>query len=192
MVARLQPLRIFQVVYVVMILAVGAVLSETFLHRKAWRWVTVFGLLAGIMLFVQRQTFPNSAHIELPWRAPQNQWEQAFAWVSKNTPKDALFALDAHYITNPGEDAQSFRGIAERSALPDYSKDGGRASILPELTSAWMRGETAQTGLSAQSDPQRIATLRPLGVSWVVLAQGAKTNFACAYANGTVKVCRLP
>ena len=192
LVARLQPLRIFQMVYVVMILMVGAMLAEWVLQRRAWRWVTAFTLLAGIMLFVQRQTFPDSSHIELPWRAPRNPWEQAFVWISKNTPKDALFALDAHYITSSGEDAQYFRAVAERSALPDYSKDGGKASIEPKLTSAWMTGETAQRGLSMESDAQRIAALKPLGVSWVVLKQGAETDFACAYANGMVKVCRLP
>lgn len=191
MVARLQPLRIFQVVYLVMILFVGATLAELVLQRRAWRWVTVFGLMAVLMMFVQRQTFPDSAHIELPWRAPENQWEQAFVWISKNTPKDALFALDAHYITSPGEDAQSFRGIAERSALPDYSKDGGRAAIQPGLTPAWLAGERAQMGLSTQTDAQRTAILRPMGVNWVVLTKRAKTDFACAYANGAVKVCRL-
>ncbi|MEO6910061.1 MAG: hypothetical protein ABI158_03975, partial [Edaphobacter sp.] len=191
-VARLQPLRIFQVVYVLMILTVGAAVAERVLQRHPLRWITAFVLLAGIMVFVQRETFPNSAHLELPSRAPQNQWEQAFVWISKNTPKDALFALDSHYISIPGEDAQSFRAIAERSALPDYSKDGGEASITPELTAAWMAGETAQTGLSTASDAQRIAALKPLSVTWVVLGRDSKTDFACAYQNQAVKVCRLP
>lgn len=192
MVARLQPLRIFQIVYVVMILMVGAALAVWVLQRRPLRWTIAFALLAGIMLFAQRQTFPNSAHIEMPWRAPQNQWEQAFVWISRNTPKDALFALDAHYITSPGEDAQSFRAIAERSALPDYSKDGGKASITPELTSAWMIGEDAQMRLSSVSDLQRVAKLRPLGVRWVVLERSAKTNFVCNFENRMVKVCSLP
>jgi hypothetical protein len=192
MVARLQPLRIFQTVYVVMILVLGASLAEWGLQRRPMRWITAFVLLASMMLFVQRQTFPNSAHIELPWRAPQNQWEQAFIWIEKNTPKDALFALDAHYITSPGEDAQSFRAIAERSALPDYSKDGGKASIVPALTPEWIAGEAAQSGLSVASDTRRVAVLRPLGVTWVVLQQDAKTDFECDYANRAVKVCRLP
>jgi len=192
LVARLQPLRIFQTVYVVMILAVGAALGEWVLRRKPVRWITAFSLLAGVMLFAQRQTFPDSAHLELPWRASQNQWEKAFVWISRNTPKDALFAMDAHYITSPGEDAQSFRAIAERSALPDYSKDGGKASIAPQLTAAWVAGETAQIDLNMKSDAERIAALRPLGVTWLVLQQNARTNFTCDYANRSVKVCRLP
>jgi hypothetical protein len=192
MVARLQPLRIFQIVYVVMILFLGAAMGERLLRRRFMRWLTIFGLLALTMLFAERQTFPSSPHLELPGRAPQNRWEQAFVWIRQNTPKDALFALDAHYITSPGEDAQSFRAIAERSALPDYSKDGGKASITPGLTSAWMAGVAAQMRLSEESDAQRIATLRPMGVTWIVLKRSSRTGFECDYANERVKVCRLP
>lgn len=192
MVARLQPLRMFQVVYVVMILIVGAAMAEWVLQRRPWRWGAVFALLAGVMLCAERQTFPNSAHLELPWTAPVNGWEQAFVWISRNTPKDAFFALDAHYITSSGEDAQSFRAIAERSMLPDYSKDGGEASITPDLTTEWITGEQAQTDLDRESDARRIAVLRPLGVTWVVLGRHSRTGFSCAYKNDAVKVCRLP
>jgi hypothetical protein len=192
MVARLQPLRIFQIVYIVMILAVGSTVAEWVLQRHWWRWAAMFSLLAGVMLFAQRRTFPDSAHLELPWTLPQNQWEQAFLWIRENTPKAALFALDAHYITSPGEDAQCFRAIAERSVLPDYSKDGGEASITPELTTAWHGGEIAQARIDIESDAQRGAALKPLGVTWVVLKRDAATGFDCAYANGAVKVCRLP
>ncbi len=191
-VARLQPLRIFQIVYIVMILAVGSAVAEWALQRHWWRWAAMFSLLAGVMLFAERRTFPDSAHLELPWTLPQNQWEQALLWIRQNTPKTALFALDAHYITSPGEDAQCFRTIAERSALPDYSKDGGEASITPTLTTAWQDGEIAQAGIDIESDAQRIAALKPLGVTWVVLKRDVATGFDCAYTNGAVKVCRLP
>ncbi len=62
-----------------------------------------------------------------------------------NTPKDAMFALDAQYITKPGEDAESFRAIAERSALPDFSKDGGVVTNKPELAVEWLEGQVAQS-----------------------------------------------
>jgi hypothetical protein len=196
LVARLQPLRVFQLVYVVMILAIGAKLAERVLQRRAVRWVVVFGMLATVMVAAERQTFPGSAHVELPaelrWHTQRNAWVQAFLWIRQNTPKDALLALDADYITKPGEDAQCFRAIAERSALPDYSKDGGEASITPELTGAWMEGEAAQSGLSDATDARRVAALKPLGVDWVVLERNAATAFVCDYANETVKVCRLP
>ena len=65
MVARLQPLRIFQLVYILMILAVGAFLGETLLRRKVSRWIVTFALLALVMLYAERYTFPNSAHFEV-------------------------------------------------------------------------------------------------------------------------------
>jgi hypothetical protein len=195
-VARLQPLRIFQLIYVVMILVVGAALGQRVLQRSAVRWVVALSLLAGVMVFAERQTYPGSARVELPgamrWNGPENPWEQAFVWISRNTPRDALFAVDAHYITRQGEDAQVFRAIAERSVLPDYSKDGGVVSNKPALTGEWMRGLTAQSRLSTENDAARIEALRPLGVGWVVLDRGAETGFRCGYANGVVKVCRMP
>jgi hypothetical protein len=195
-VARLQPLRIFQLVYVVMILVVGAGLGERVLQRSVARWVMVFSLLAGVMVFAERKTYSESARVELPgampWSAPENPWEQAFVWISGNTPRDALFALDSHYINLPGEDAQGFRAIAERSVLPDYSKDGGVVANKPALTEEWRQGVAAQAKLSTENDAARIEALRPLGVGWVVLDRGAATGFRCDYANGVVKVCRLP
>ncbi|MDW5266627.1 MULTISPECIES: hypothetical protein [Acidobacteriaceae] len=192
LVARLQPLRIMQIVYIVMILAVGSALAEWVLRRRFVLWAAALILMSGIMFSSERLTFPNSAHLEMPWTAPDNQWEQAFVWIRQNTPKTALFALDPHYITSAGEDAQCFRALAERSALPDYSKDGGEVSVTPELASAWEIGEIAQSRINSESDAQRMAALKPVGVDWIVLEEEAKTGFDCPYANSTVKVCRLP
>ncbi len=193
MVARLQPLRCFQVVYEIMILILGAQVGERWLKARPWRWASTLALCGGAMFFVQRSTFPASHHLELPWRAPTNRWEQAFLWVRDHTPNDALFALDARYITEEGgEDAQCFRAIAERDALPDYSKDGGEASIAPSLTPAWMNGQTAQTGLEGASDAERAARLEPLGATWIVLSASSQTAWACPYRNPSVAVCRLP
>jgi hypothetical protein len=150
-------------------------------------------LLGAIMFAFARSAFPASRHLEFPWTTPRNPWVQAFLWIRDNTPKDALFALDADYINAPSENAQCFRAIAERSSLPDYSKDGGEASIAPGLTTEWKAGQQAQQLLSAPTttDAMRIATLAPLGVSWLVLDARAATNLDCPYANATVKVCRL-
>jgi hypothetical protein len=193
LVARLQPMRVFQLIYIVMILFLGATLSK-WLGRRTLRWAGVFGALCAVMFFAERSTFPSSGHIELAetGEAPANGWVQAFVWIRANTPKNAMFALDADYITKPGEDAQSFRAIAERSALPDYSKDGGEAAITPALTEEWKAGQEAQTGLSERSDADRVAALAPKGVEWVVLKNNAVTSFACDYSNAAVKVCRLP
>jgi hypothetical protein len=192
LVARLQPLRAFQIVYLIMVLMLGAKLGESFLRQRVWRWAATLLLLGGIMVTTARSAYPHSSHIELPGIATSNQWAQAFLWIRDHTPKNALFALDADYINAPGEDAQCFRAIAERSALPDYSKDGGEASIAPELTTAWKQGQAAQQRLSQKTDAERLAALRPLSVSWVVLEASAATTFDCPYANAAVKVCRLP
>jgi len=199
LVARLQPLRIFQLVYVVMTLILGATLGERLLQRRPMRWVAAFSLLAGVMVATERWTFPASRHLELPdalvWSGAAgsgNQFEDAFVWVSRNTPKNAVFALDARYITRPGEDAQSFRAIAERSVLPDFAKDGGVVTNRPELAAAWLEGQVAQGELNTEPDVRRVAALRPLGVTWVVLERNAVTGFVCEYANAMVKVCRLP
>ncbi len=199
LVARMQPLRTFQLVYVVMILALGGVLGERVLRRRPIRWVVAFSLLAGAMVAAEQRTFPASKHLELPdalaWSAspePENSFERAFMWIGKNTPRDAVFAIDAQYITRAGEDAQSFRAIAERSVLPDYSKDGGVVTNKPELAIAWLQGQVAQAELDTEPDAKRLAALRPLGVTWVVLERNAATEFVCTYANVAVKVCRLP
>jgi hypothetical protein len=199
LVARMQPLRIFQVVYVVMTLVLGATLAERVLRRRPMRWVLVFSVLAAVMVMAERRTFPASKHLELPYALSGdelgdrgNPYQRAFAWIGRNTPRDAVFALDAQYITKPGEDAQSFRAIAERSALPDFSKDGGVVTLKPELAAEWLQGQVAQAELSTEPDARRIALLRALGVTWVVLEREAVTGFACVYANVAVKVCRLP
>jgi hypothetical protein len=203
LVARMQPLRIFQTVYVVMILVLGAALGERVLRRQAMRWVLVFSALAAAMVMAERRTFPASRHLELPnalaWGAgggvaanSGNPYERAFAWIGRNTPRDAVFAMDAQYITKEGEDAQSFRAIAERSVLADFSKDGGVVTNKPELAAEWLQGQVAQKELSARPDAERIAVLRPLGATWVVLEREALTGFVCGYANEAVKVCRLP
>ena len=203
LVARMQPLRIFQLAYIVMILVLGGLLGERMLQRRPMRWVVVFSLLAAVMMAAERRTFPASRHLELPAGLPwggavdsrmnsRNQFERAFVWISRNTPRDALFALDAQYISERGEDAQGFRAIAERSVLPDFSKDGGVVANEPELAAEWLRGEMAQAELNTEPDDRRIAKLRPLGVTWLMLGRDAVTGFVCEYANEAVKVCRLP
>ncbi len=192
LVARMQPLRCFQIVYLVMALLLGAWLGERILQAKSWRWIVFLASMGAIMFSVQRNIYPHSAHIEWPGTPPRNAWQQAFLWARDNTPPDALFALDAHYITQgPGEDAQCFRAIAERSALPDYSKDGGEASITPALTDDWLRGQSAQTNLETMPNTQRHTQLTPLHVTWIVLQTNSQTAWSCPYVNATVKLCRV-
>jgi hypothetical protein len=191
LVARMQPLRSYQMVYEIMILLLGAWIGERILAARAWRWALLFSVFGGLMFFVQRSTFPASTHLEMPWRTPRNPWVRAFLWARDNSASNDLFALDAHYITSDGEDAQTFRAIAERSAVPDYSKDGGEASITPDLTEPWVIGQAAQTNLDKEDDAARLTKLSGLGVNWVILRKDSVTNWSCPYANDTVKVCRM-
>jgi hypothetical protein len=152
---------------------------------------TVLIAFAGIMFAVQHNAFPASAHLELPHISNSNPWTQAFLWARDNTPRNALFAIDADYITTPGEDAQTFRATAQRSVLPDHSKDGGEAAITPALAGDWLLGATAQTNLSSLDDSTRDARLLAFGVTWIVLHGAAPTHHPCPYSNGVVKVCSL-
>jgi hypothetical protein len=190
-VARLQPLRVFQFIYLILLVILGGFVGAKFLKRKLWRWACLFVVSAGGMLVVQMQTFPHSTHLEFPWSRSDNGWQQAFLWIREHTPNDALFALDARYISATGEDSQNFRAMAERSALPDYSKDGGLAAIAPELAPQWSYGESVQTHLDRVSDSSRVDKLAPLAVSWIVLSSVAETDLPCPYKNESVKVCRM-
>ena len=213
LVARLQPLRIFLPIYAVMTLLLGATLTQltldarqrstSQLRRRTLASLPAITLsaLAAVMFYVQRHTFPASDHLELPSltadnpnsnaNPPRNPWTRAFVWARDNTPTDALFSLDAKYVNEDGEDAQTFRAIALRSALPDFSKDGGEAAITPALAALWQPAATAQSHLYALSDAERDARLRPLGATWIVLHSTVPTHHPCPYDNGTIKVCTL-
>ncbi len=192
LVARMQPLRALQLVYVILIVLGGALLGEHGLRRRAARWAGLIVLAGAPMMLAGRQTYANSDHFEWPGLSPRNPWQQAFLYARDHTSAQAVFALDAHYITQgPHEDAQCFRAMAEREVLPDYSKDGGEAAIAPDLTAAWRAGVDAQTGLDQESDEERGARLRPLGAGWVILQEPSPTRWTCLYRNGTVKVCRV-
>jgi hypothetical protein len=196
-VARLQPLRILLPVYALMALLLGLCMQQWLEGAHARLRVLApaicIGFIACIMCFVQRQTFRLSPHVELPWRAERtySPWAQAFLWARANTPRNALFALDAKYVNMDGEDAQTFRATSLRSALPDYSKDGGEAAITPALAETWQAASEAQQHLSMLDEATRAARLKPFHVTWTVLRSEASTALSCPYDNGTVKVCRL-
>ena len=199
-VARMQPLRAFLMIYAVMVLLLGASLQQGFerlasSERRVLRFAIIPMLFAGAlgMFAAQRSQFPASTHVELPWRLEQTQnpWVKAFLWCRDNTAEDALFALDAHYVTAAGEDAQTFRAIAQRSALPDFSKDGGEAAITPRLTEEWAAGYTAQLHLDDLPAAQIRAQLAPYPVNYVILRSSSPAVLSCPYDNGSLRVCKL-
>ena len=190
--ARLQVLRSFQIIYILFFLLLGSLIGQYVLGRRWWAWAAGFSAVAGLMFAVQLSLYPALKHLEWPWARTQNPWAQAFLWIRHNTPQDAYFALDPYYQQLPQEDTLGFRAMTERSVLPDWSKDGGVAAIDPALAQQWWNQVTQTKEFSRWNDQQRIQTLAPYGVDWVVLPASMATQFSCPYQNSAVRVCHLP
>jgi hypothetical protein len=189
--ARFQPMRSLHLVYILMFLFGGGLLGQLVLKRRAWRWIAVFVPLCSVMYGVQLQLFPTSPHIEWPMAAPGNDWLRCFDWIRRNTPTDAVFAIDPDYMLK--DDEHGFRVIAERSRLADAVKDSGAVTMFPELPSAthWLEQLNAQKNWSHFTDNDFRRLKRTYGVSWVVLQHPMITSFVCPYENQTLSVCRL-
>jgi hypothetical protein len=188
---RLQPMRAFQLIYIVFFLLLGGVLGEYLLKSRYWLWASLFaGIGVGIFL-VQRHDYAHSRHIEWPGATPVNPWVEAFLWVRQNTPQNAVFALDPFYIELPGEDQHGFRGIAQRSVLTDHFKDSGVVSLFPQLAPEWSREQQAQQNWNhfQLADFQRLAQRYP--VSWVILQGAPPKDLTCSYQNEAVVVCQI-
>src|SRR5262249_12813944 len=117
-----EPMRYLHLLYFLFFLLAGGLIGQYVLYRQIYIWLILFVLLSMGMFYAQREMYPASAHLEMPWTVPDNDWLQAFAWIHDNTSTDAFFALDPHYEKLPGEDYHGFRALAERSALADYEK----------------------------------------------------------------------
>jgi hypothetical protein len=190
--ARLQVLRSFQIIYILFFLLLGSLLGQYVLGRRWWAWAGGFTAIAALMFAVQLSLYPALKHLEWPWTRSQNPWAQAFLWIRHNTPQDAYFALDPYYQQLPQEDTLGFRAMTERSVMPDWNKDGGIAAIDPALAQPWWNQVTQMKGFSRWNDQQRIETLAPYGADWIVLPASTPTQFACPYQNSAVRVCHLP
>ncbi len=142
------------------------------------------------MFIVQDATWPGCARIEWPGAQPANPWQQAFLWIRDNTPKSAVFAFNPKLVYLPLEDEQGFRAIAERDHLAD-DKDAGIVAVQPQLADRWARQRNAALDVDRGTDAQRIAALKPLGATWLLLQPEAETMFLCPYENSVVRVCRM-
>ena len=189
--ARLQPLRSLHFLYIVMFVVMGGFLAEYVLKDRAWRWLLLFAPLSLGMLMGQRALFPASAHVEWPGAAPKNPWAQAFVWIRRNTPVDAVFAIDPEYMVLAGEDEIGFRCLAERSHLADGVKDNGVVSMFPALAEEWWAQVQAQTPWKSFGAEDFLRLKNAYGVSWVVLQQPGVARLDCPYQNSAVRVCRI-
>ncbi len=189
--ARLQPMRSFQLIYIVMFLMLGGLAGEYLLKEKAWRWLLLFVSVAIGMYGMDRSIYPASRHLELPWSRDANLWSQAFRWARHNTPEDAVFALPPRYMLLPGEDMHGFRAIAERSMLADWVKDSGVVSVFPQMAAAWWHDQQLTQGWDTYkaADFHALAARSP--VTWVMVQPRQAAGLDCPYHNAAVYACRL-
>ncbi len=190
--SALEPMRYLHLVYVFMALVGGAYLGRYVLKARIWRWAVFLLLANGGMCLAQRQLFPASEHLELPFTASASPWLQAFDWIKHHTPEDAYFALDPRYMAAPGEDFHSFRALAERSQLADAIKDTAVITKVPELGPAWKRQLEAQEGWPRfqLADFERLKA--EFGVDWVLVSYPQPAGLACPWHNDALTVCRVP
>jgi hypothetical protein len=190
--ARLQPLRSLHLLYMFLFVCMGGFLGEYVLKDRAWRWLALFVPLSIGMFAAQRSVFASSAHVEWPGLPAKNPWAQAFFWIRENTPIDAVFALDPHYMNLPGEDAIGFRCLARRSRLADAIKDNGVVSMFPPMAEKWWEQVQDQT-LWKDFQAADFGRLRKkYGLTWIVVQQPGVAGVECPYQNAAVRVCRLP
>jgi len=195
---RLQLLRSFHILYLLAVILLGGLAGELLLNRPGrasalYSRLAAFALFAAIaatMFYFQRDRYPFSANIEWPGESPSNPWQQTFLWIRANTPQDAIFAANPALVLLDGEDAQGFRATTERSLLAD-DKDEGVVLLYPRLAGQWAVQRNAQAELDRLSDADRVARLRPLGDTWLLLSSNAVTSFPCPYRNAVSQVCRL-
>lgn len=191
-IARLQPMRSFHLVYLVMFLFTGALIGEYALRGSMWRWCVLFVPLFVAMCTLQSREFPSSPHIEVPGLSYGSGWVPALLWVREHTPKSALFAMDPDYLTNPGVDLHGFRAIAERSALADELKDSGAVSLFPQLGRQWKQEVTAQKAWRASHYRNYATLVARYGVQWFVFPESeAVPGLTCPYQNHDVRVCTV-
>jgi hypothetical protein len=193
MFARLQPLRTFHLITLVLVLLLSGVVGEYLAKDRRWVMTAIALPLAVGMFIVARETYPNSPQIELPSQTSSNAWVNTLLWVRNNTPQNAVFAVDSRYFMDAGTDVHGFRAVSERSALADYYKDGGVVSLFPGLAEEWKQMSNATYGLNHfQADDFRRLKSEYSEVSWTVVHGPAPAGMECPYQQRGYAVCQLP
>jgi hypothetical protein len=193
MFARLQPLRTFHVVTLVLVLLLAGILGEYLAESRSWVPALLAVPLAVGMFYVARATYPNSPQIEIPSNTSSNAWVNTLLWVRNHTPQDAVFAVDSRYFMDPEVDVHGFRAVSERSALADYFKDGGVVSLFPGLAPEWKQMSDATYGLNHfRADDFRRLKSEYSAVSWTVIHGPAPAGMPCPYRQQGYAVCQMP
>ncbi|HEX3663599.1 MAG TPA: DUF6798 domain-containing protein [Acidobacteriaceae bacterium] len=188
--ARIQLLRSFQLIYALGLVLLGGAIGQTFAHRHRWVPPVLFLIAAAGMLIAARQTWSGSMHIEWPGSKPASPWSRALVWIASNTPPDAVFAVSPTLLASPAEDLSGFRARAQRSVLVD-NKDEGVASIFPRVAPAWKLRSAAEQGLDQMTPAEREARLAPWHVTWLLLPSATAGSLSCPYRNAAIVVCPM-
>jgi hypothetical protein len=177
----------------VFVVLLGGVFGEFAGRKRPWAVAAFAGSLALGMFFVGRATYPNSPQVELPSATSPNAWVNTLLWIRHNTPENAVFAVDSHYLHEDGVDSHGFRAVSERSRLADYYKDSGAASLFPRLAPEWKQMSEATTGLNhfTAADFQRLKHEYP-EVSWTLIHGAAPAGLECPRQQQGYAVCRIP
>jgi hypothetical protein len=188
----LQPMRYLQLVYLFMVLIAGGLLGRFLLRTNVWRWAVYLLVVNGGMFLSQWALIDDGAHLELPFLPTANPWLQAFDWIRRNTPTDASFALDPHYLASPGEGYHNFRALAERSQLADGIKDTAVVMQVPSLAPVWHEQQLAQAGWPRfqRADFERLKA--QFGVDWILVSYPQPPGLDCRWHNEALAVCRIP
>jgi hypothetical protein len=193
MLARTQPLRTFHLITIIFVLLLGGVVGEFAGRINRSLPAALALILACGMFYVQRETYPNSPHMEWPSATSTNPWVNTLLWIRTNTPEDAVFAVDSRYFMQDVTDQHGFRALSARSALADYYKDGGAVAIFPFLAPEWKQMSDATYGLNHFSRAQFEYLRKEYPeVSWTVIHGAAPAGLDCPYQRDSFEVCRLP
>lgn len=188
--ARVQLLRSFQLIYDLGLILLGGWIGQVFSARHRWVSAALILIAAAGMFTAEVRMYPGSAHLEWPNSTPVNPWGQALVWIRTHTPENAVFAISPHLLASPAEDLPGFRALADRSVLVD-NKDEGVASIFPDVAAAWKQRSEAVAQLATMSPAERAARLAPFGVQWLLLPPKSAASLSCPYRNAVVAVCRM-
>ena len=188
--ARIQLLRSFQLIYIVGLVLLGGFIGRGFLVRHRWVPPALFAIATAAMFVTEIAMYPGSQHLEWPGSTPVNPWGQALLWIRDHTPPQAVFAISPTLLASPAEDLPGFRARAERSVLVD-NKDEGVASIFPDVAPLWKQRSDATAGMESMSPAELAARLRPWGVSWILLPPASAASLPCPWRNSVVAVCPI-
>ncbi len=188
----MQPMRFLHLIYFFLTLVGGCLLGKFLLKDVPWLWAIFLIVINAGMFAAQRAELSSSPHLELPWVQFSNPWLQSFAWIRENTPVNAYFAMDPHYLASPGEDYHSFRALAERSQLADMEKDPSVVTQVPELGPAWQKqtDATANWKVFKPADFRRLKEV--FGVDWVIVSFPTASGLDCKWHDVQLAVCRIP